>query len=63
MEGWRPDKAERKERSRTEAFARGYNRGTQATKDRIIESLLKDAVVTTNVDLVALERIVEIVES
>jgi hypothetical protein len=63
MKGWRPDKAEKKERSRTEAFTRGYDRGAQATKDRIIESLLKDAVVTTNVDLVALERIVEIVES
>lgn len=63
MKGWRPDKAEKKERSRTEAFARGYDRGTQATKNRIIEALLKDAVVTTNVNIDALERIVEIVES
>jgi hypothetical protein len=63
MKGWRPDKAEKKERSKTEAFARGYDRGTQATKNRIIEALLKDAVVTTNVNIDALERIVEIVES
>lgn len=63
MKGWRPDKAEKKERSRTESFARGYDRGTQATKNRIIEALLKDAVVTTNVNIDALERIVEIVES
>jgi hypothetical protein len=63
MKGWRPDKAERKERSKTEAFAQGYDRGTQATKNRIIEGLLKDAVVTTNVNIDVLERIVEIVES
>jgi hypothetical protein len=63
MKGWRPDKAEKKERSKTEAFARGYDRGAHATKNRIIEALLKDAVVTTNVNIDALERIVEIVES
>lgn len=62
MNGFRPSSKKKKERKLTFAFARGYHRGTIAERERIIEDLLRDAVVITNVDVAVLERIVEIVE-
>lgn len=62
MSGFRPNSKDKKERKLTFAFARGYHRGTTAERERIIEDLLRDAVVITNVDVKVLERIVEIVE-
>jgi len=62
MSGFRPNSKDKKERKLTFAFARGYHRGTVAERERIIEALLEDAVVITNVDVEILERIVEIVE-
>lgn len=62
MSGFRPNSKDKKERKLTFAFARGYHRGTIAERERIIEDLLRDGVVITNVDVKVLERIVEIVE-
>jgi hypothetical protein len=62
MSGFRPSSKELKERKKTFIFAKGYHRGAQAERDRIIEELLKDAVIITNLDVKLLERIVEIVE-
>ena len=62
MSGFRPNSKDKKERKLTFAFARGYHRGTIAERERIIEDLLRDAVVITNLDVKVLERIVEIVE-
>jgi len=70
MTGFRPDWAERIQRGRTRAWGRGYLKGYDSglidgrwqLRLEIIESLLKDAVVTTTVDVQTLETIVKIVE-
>jgi hypothetical protein len=62
MSGFRPNRTEKQERKRTFIFAKGYHRGVQDERDRIITDLLRDAVVITNLDTKMLERIVEIVE-
>lgn len=62
LDGWKPDWAERIQRGRTKAFGKGYLAGVQNERERIINELIKDAVVCTNVDVKILERIVEIVE-
>ena len=43
-------------------FRKGYLEGVLNERERIVHELLQDAVVITNVDAKALERIVEIVE-
>jgi hypothetical protein len=57
-------KANWKKENRKKAivYSKGFFHGAQNERERIITSLLEDAVVTTNVDVKALERIVEIVE-
>jgi hypothetical protein len=57
-------KANWKKENRKKALwiSKGYFKGVQNERERIIASLLEDAVVITNVDVKALERIVEIVE-
>jgi hypothetical protein len=62
MNGFRPNSKERKERARTCIFAKGYHKGTQDERNRIVEALLKDAVIITNLDVELLERVIEIVE-
>jgi hypothetical protein len=62
MSGFRPSSKEQKERKRTFVFAKGYHRGVQDERDRIVNALLKDAVIITNLDVELLERVVEIVE-
>lgn len=62
MNGFRPSSKEKQERKRTFIFAKGYHRGVQAERQRIIEDLLKDAVIITNVPVEVLERVIEIVE-
>jgi hypothetical protein len=62
MSGFRPNSKDKKERKLTFAFARGYHRGVTDERDRIIEDLLRDSVIITNVDVELLERVVEIVE-
>jgi hypothetical protein len=62
MSGFRPNSKDQKERKLTFAFARGYHRGVTDERDRIIEDLLRDSVIITNVDVELLERVVEIVE-
>lgn len=53
-----------KKKNRTNAifFSKGYVEGVLGERERIVSDLLKDAVVITNVDVKALERIMEIVE-
>lgn len=62
MNGFRPSKTELKERKRLVIFAKGYHRGATEERERIITDLLNDAVITTNLDVKLLERVVEIVE-
>lgn len=62
LNGFKPDWAERIQRGRTKAFGKGYERGAEEERDRIISDLLRDAVVITNIDVKILERIVKIVE-
>ena len=62
MSGFRPNSKDKKERKLTFAFARGYHRGVTDERDRIIDDLLRDSVIITNVDVELLERVVEIVE-
>lgn len=62
MNGFRPSKIEKKERKRLIVFSKGYHRGVVDERERIISDLLNDAVITTNLDVKLLERVVEIVE-
>jgi hypothetical protein len=62
MLGSRPNSKDKKERRLAFAFARGYHRGVREERERIINDLLKDGVVVTNLDVKMLERVVEIVE-
>jgi hypothetical protein len=43
-------------------FRKGYIEGVLSERERIVEQLLQDAVVITNLDVKILERVVEIVE-
>jgi len=53
-----------KKKSRTNIifFRKGYVEGVLSERERIVNDLLKDAVVITNLDIELLERVVEIVE-
>lgn len=71
LSGWKPDWAERIQRGRTKAFAKGYAkgylRGTRDARrqlvDMIINDVLDDAVLSTNVDVDTIERFIEIVDN
>lgn len=54
--------SKKKNRKNVIYFRKGYLEGVLNERERIVEELLKDAVVITNIDVKALERIVEIVE-
>jgi hypothetical protein len=62
MNRFRPSSKEKKERRLTFAFARGYHRGVREERERIINDLLEDGVIITNLDVEILERVVKIVE-
>lgn len=62
LNGFKPDWAERIQRGRTKAFAKGYVRGVRDERDRIVRYLNADAVIITNLDARLLEKVVEIVE-
>lgn len=62
MRGLRPNSKDREERKKSLIFAKGYYRGVQDERERIISDLLRDGVVITNLDVDLLERVVEIVE-
>ena len=53
-----------KKRSRTNLifFRKGYVEGVLSERERIVNDLLKDAVIITNLDIDLLEKVVEIVE-
>ena len=53
-----------KKRSRTNLifFRKGYVEGVLSERERIVNELLKDAVIITNLDIDLLEKVVEIVE-
>jgi hypothetical protein len=53
-----------KKRSRTNLifFRKGYVEGVLSERERIVNELLKDAVIITNLDIELLEKVVEIVE-
>lgn len=71
MSGFRPDWAERIQRGRTKAWAKGYGRGyeegsrdmVQVLSQQIIYSINHDAVLRMTADIDTLERVVEIVEA
>lgn len=62
MNGFRRNSKEKRERTLTFAFAKGYHRGVKDERERIITQLLADAVIITNLDVNLLERVVEVVE-
>jgi hypothetical protein len=62
MLGLRPNLKDKKERKKSLIFAKGYYRGVQEERERIISDLLRDGVIITNLDVDLLERVVEIVE-
>jgi hypothetical protein len=62
MNGFRPSSKEKQERRKTFIFAKGYHRGVQDERQRIVEDLLKDGVIITNLNVDILERVIEIVE-
>ena len=53
-----------KKRTRTNLifFRKGYVEGVLSERERIVNDLLKDAVIITNLDIELLEKVVEIVE-
>ena len=54
--------SKKKNRKNVIFFRKGYLQGVLNERERIVSELLQDAVVITNVDVKALERVVEIVE-
>lgn len=54
--------SKKKNRKNVIFFRKGYVEGVLNERERIVQELLLDAVVITNIDAKALERIVEIVE-
>jgi hypothetical protein len=62
LNGFKPDWAERIYRGRTKAFGKGYVQGVFDERDRIVRFLMADAVISTNLDVHLLQRVVEIVE-
>jgi hypothetical protein len=62
LNGFKPDWAERIQRGRTKAFGKGYLKGVQDERERIVNYLNADAVIITNLDARLLLRVVEIVE-
>lgn len=70
LNGFKPDWAERIQRGRTKAFAKGYARGfEEGSKEmnRFVRNLLvtainNDAVLRMTADVRTLERVVEIIE-
>ena len=57
-----PLSSKKKNRKNVIFFRKGYVAGVLNERERIVQELLQDAVVITNIDVKALERIVEIVE-
>jgi ubiquinone biosynthesis protein UbiJ len=70
MIGWRPNRAECKERNLTKAFGRGYSKGyDQGAKgmaeyltEQIIYAINQDAVLSMTADVDTLESVVEVIE-
>jgi hypothetical protein len=62
MKRFQNDLAELIQRKRVKAFGKGYNRGAEDERERIIDDLLRDSLVITQIDVRVLERIVEIIE-
>lgn len=54
--------SKKKNRKNVIFFRKGYVEGVLNERERIVQELLLDAVVITNIDAKALERIVKIVE-
>jgi len=67
MTGLKPDWAERILRGRTNAYAKGYAKGSIEMKryltEQIIYSINQDAVLRTTADVDTLERVVEVIEA
>lgn len=57
-----PLNSKKRNRKNVIFFRKGYVEGVLNERERIVQELLQDAVVITNVDVKALERIIEIVE-
>jgi hypothetical protein len=57
-----PLSSKKRNRKNVIFFRKGYVEGVLNERERIVQELLQDAVVITNVDVKALERIIEIVE-
>jgi hypothetical protein len=63
MSGFRRNwQDKKKSRKNIIFFRKGYVEGVLSERERIVNDLLKDAVVITNLDIELLERVVEIVE-
>jgi hypothetical protein len=54
--------SKKKNRKNVIFFRKGYIEGVLSERERIVQELLQDAVVITNLDVKILERVVEIVE-
>jgi hypothetical protein len=57
-----PLSSKKKNRTNTIFFRKGYVEGVLSERERIVNELLKDAVIITNLDIELLEKVVEIVE-
>lgn len=63
MSGFRRNwKNKKKSRRNIIFFRKGYIEGVLNERERIVNELLKDAVIITNLDIELLEKVVEIVE-
>jgi hypothetical protein len=62
VSGFRPDWEEMIQRRKTNAFGKGYRRGVEDEKARIIDQLLIDSLVITQIGTEVVQRIIEIVE-
>jgi hypothetical protein len=63
MSGFRRNWQNKKKSRRNIIFFRkGYIEGVLNERERIVNELLKDAVIITNLDIELLEKVVEIVE-
>jgi flagellar biosynthesis/type III secretory pathway protein FliH len=66
VSGFKPDWAERIQRGRTKAFAKGYHKGSndmeKYLRQLLIKEIINDAVLSTNADVDMIERVVEIIE-
>jgi hypothetical protein len=67
MANWLDRLLSKKRESWARGYAKGYQVGSRESTDflreMIIRNLLNDAVITTNADVLVLERVVQIVEA